>query len=52
VGGRNVLVEQLTRPASTSAHDIDVIVTENGHVDLRCADWSQRQKLITEIFTN
>ena len=50
IGGRSVLVEQLSRPASTPAHDIDVIVTENGHADLRGADWSQRRKLITELF--
>lgn len=49
--GRSPLVEQLTRPASTPAHDVDVIVTESGHVDLRAADWSQRRALITELFT-
>ncbi len=45
------LVEQLSRPASTPAHDVDVIVTESGHVDLRAADWSQRRALITELFS-
>jgi Acetyl-CoA hydrolase/transferase C-terminal domain len=49
--GRSPLVEQLSRPASTSAHDIDVIVTESGHIDLRAADWAQRRALITELFT-
>jgi len=48
--GRAPLVEHLSRPASTPAHDIDLIVTESGHADLRDADWSQRRKLITELF--
>jgi acyl-CoA hydrolase len=50
MNGRSPLVEQLSRPASTPAHDIDVIVTESGYADLRGADWSQRQQLITELF--
>jgi acyl-CoA hydrolase len=50
VNGRSPLVEQLSRPASTPAHDVDMIVTESGHADLRDADWSQRRKLITELF--
>jgi acyl-CoA hydrolase len=50
VNGRSPLVEQLSRPASTPAHDIDLIVTESGHADLRTADWSERRALITELF--
>jgi acyl-CoA hydrolase len=49
--GRSPLVEHLSRPASTPAHDVDVIATESGHVDLRGADWSQRRDLITELFS-
>lgn len=49
--GRSPLVERLSRPASTPAYDVDVIVTESGHVDLRSADWLQRRSLITELFT-
>lgn len=49
--GRSPLVEQLSRPASTPAHDVDVIVTESGYVDLRAADWSQRRQLITGLFS-
>lgn len=52
VDGRTPLVERLSRPTSTPAHDVDVIVTESGHVDLRVADWSQRQRLITELFSS
>ena len=50
VNGRSPLVDQLSRPASTPAHDVDMIVTESGHADLRGADWSQRQRLITKLF--
>jgi hypothetical protein len=50
VNGRSPLVDQLSRPASTPAHDIDLIVTESGHADLRGADWSQRRRLITTLF--
>jgi hypothetical protein len=49
--GRPPLVEQLSRPASTPAHDIDLIVTESGYADLRAADWAQRRALITELFS-
>jgi len=51
VNGHSPLVEQLSRPASTPAHDVDLIVTESGHVDLRAADWAQRRHLITELFS-
>jgi acyl-CoA hydrolase len=50
--GRSPFVEHLSRPASTPAHDVDVIVTESGHADLRGADWSQRRRLITELFSS
>ena len=48
--GRSPLVSQLSRPVSTPAYDVDLIVTEFGHADLRGADWTQRRKLITELF--
>ncbi|WP_428339112.1 acetyl-CoA hydrolase/transferase C-terminal domain-containing protein [Mycobacterium sp.] len=50
VDGRCPLVERLSRPASTPAYDVDVIVTESGHADLRGASWSQRRRLITQLF--
>jgi acyl-CoA hydrolase len=49
--GRSPLVKQLSRPTSTPAHDVDVIVTESGHADLRGVDWSEREYLITELFS-
>lgn len=48
--GRSTLVDTLSRPASTPAHDIEVIVTEAGHVDLRSAGWVQRRRLIEDLF--
>lgn len=50
VNGRSPLVERLSRPVSTPAHDVDLIVTEAGYVDLRAADWSQRRTLISGLF--
>jgi hypothetical protein len=50
VNGRSPLVDRLSRPASTVAHDVDVIVTEQGSADLRCASWSQREALISKLF--
>jgi acyl-CoA hydrolase len=50
VAGRSPLATQLSRPASTPAHDVDLIVTESGHADLRDADWAQRRQLISELF--
>jgi acyl-CoA hydrolase len=49
-GGRSPLVERLSRPVSTPAYDVEVIVTESGHADLRGADWARRRKLIGELF--
>lgn len=48
--GRSPLVPQLSRPVSTPAYDVDLIVTESGHADLRGADWTRRQHLITNLF--
>lgn len=48
--GRSTLVEALSRPASTPAHDVEVIVTEAGHVDLRSAGWPERRRLIEGLF--
>jgi len=50
VKGRSPLVERLSRPVSTPAYDIDLIVTESGHADLRGADWAQRERLIAALF--
>lgn len=47
---RSPLVERLSRPVSTPAHDVDVIVTESAAIDLRGADWSKRRRMISELF--
>lgn len=51
INGRSPLVEQLSRPVSTPGYDIDIIVTESGHADLRDASWAERRQLITELFS-
>jgi acyl-CoA hydrolase len=51
VNGRSPFVEQLSRPASTPASDVNVVVTETGHADLRGADWTQRRRLLERLFT-
>jgi acyl-CoA hydrolase len=51
VNGRSPFVEQLSRPASTLASDVNVVVTETGHADLRGADWTQRRRLLERLFT-
>ena len=48
--GRSPLVDQLSRPASTPAYDVDLIVTESGHADLRGADWDTRRQRISALF--
>jgi len=50
VNGRSPLVDRLSRPVSTPAHDVDLIVTESGHADLRGAGWDQRRRLIGALF--
>jgi acyl-CoA hydrolase len=50
--GRSPLVQALSRPASTPAYDVDLIVTESGCADLRGADWPRRRSLITELFSD
>lgn len=48
--GRSPLVDHLSRPASTPAYDVDLIVTESGHADLRGADWDTRRNRISALF--
>ncbi|BCQ07349.1 butyrate:acetyl-CoA coenzyme A-transferase [Mycobacterium heckeshornense] len=50
--GRSPLVQALSRPASTPAYHVDLIVTESGCADLRGADWPRRRNLITDLFSN
>ena len=49
-GGRSTLVERLSAPASTSSHDVDVIITEHGAADLRGLDRTERRAAITRLW--
>lgn len=41
--GRSALVHELSGPVATGGHDVDVVVTEHGVVDLRGLDRSERR---------
>ncbi|MDB6002869.1 MAG: putative acetyl-CoA hydrolase/transferase [Rhizobacter sp.] len=49
-GGGSTLVERLSLPVSTVAHDVDVLVTENGAVDLRGLDRTERATAIAGLW--
>jgi acyl-CoA hydrolase len=48
--GRPTLVERLSAPVSTPGHDVDVLVTEDGAVDLRGLDRSERAQAIRGLW--
>lgn len=48
--GRSNLVERLSGPVSTPAHDVDILVTEDGAVDLRGLDRRERSKAIRGLW--
>jgi acyl-CoA hydrolase len=48
--GRPVLVPRLSRPVSTPAHDVDVVVTERGLVDLRGLSRPERQQALARLW--
>lgn len=48
--GRPTLVETLSRPVSTGAHDVDVVVTEHGVADLRGRDRDERRAALRELW--
>jgi acyl-CoA hydrolase len=50
VRGEATLREQLSAPASTPAHDVDVVVTERGSVDLRGLDRTERRHALTRLW--
>jgi acyl-CoA hydrolase len=49
-GGESTLVEQLSAPASTARHDVDVVVTERGAADLRGLDDHERRHALTHLW--
>jgi acyl-CoA hydrolase len=48
--GHSTLVAQLSSPVSTPGHDVDVLVTESGAVDLRGLDRVERARAITGLW--
>jgi acyl-CoA hydrolase len=49
-GGRPTLVPRLSRPVSTPAHDIDVVVTERGAADLRGLSRPERRRALSRLW--
>jgi acyl-CoA hydrolase len=49
--GRPTLVERLSAPVSTVAHDVDVVVTEHGAADLRGLDRSERAAALHRLWS-
>jgi hypothetical protein len=48
--GRPTLVRELSRPVTTAAHDVDVVVTERGSADLRGLDRAERTKALRSLW--
>lgn len=48
--GRSTLVARLSCPVSTPAHDVDVVVTERGSIDLRGLDRPERTAALRELW--
>jgi acyl-CoA hydrolase len=48
--GRPALVPQLSGPATTPGHDVDVLVTERGAVDLRGLDRAERAAAVRGLW--
>ncbi|WP_433956111.1 acetyl-CoA hydrolase/transferase C-terminal domain-containing protein [Janibacter indicus] len=50
--GRSTLVDHLSAPVSTPSHDVDVLVTERGAVDLRGLDRAERAAAIRALWNH
>ncbi len=48
--GRATLVRRLSRPVTTPAHDVDVVVTERSAVDLRGLDRAERRAALLDLW--
>jgi acyl-CoA hydrolase len=48
--GQSTLVPELSRPVSTPAHDVDVVVTDVGTVDLRGLSRPERHEALRELW--
>lgn len=49
-GGRSALVERLSRPVTTPSHDVDVVATEKGCIDLRGLDRQERADALLNLW--
>lgn len=49
--GRPTLVSRLSRPVSTPAHDVDVVVTEAGAADLRGLSRAERRQALSRLWS-
>jgi acyl-CoA hydrolase len=49
-GGRSTFVSGLDGPVTCPAHDVDLVVTEQGHVDLRGRTRAERCAALTDLF--
>jgi acyl-CoA hydrolase len=49
--GTPTLVSRLSRPVSTPSHDIDIVVTDHGHCDLRGLSRPERHKALTNLWS-
>lgn len=48
--GRPTLVRELSRPVTTASHDVDVVVTERGAVELRGLDRAERAAALLDLW--
>jgi len=48
--GRSTLVSRLSRPVSTPAHDVDLVVTERGAADLRGLSRPERRNALRQLW--
>jgi acyl-CoA hydrolase len=48
--GQSTLVPELSRPVSTPAHDVEIVVTEHGVADLRGLDRAERRAAMTRLW--
>ncbi len=49
-GEKSTLVDELSTPASTASHDIEIVVTENGIADLRGRNRLERRQAIASLW--
>jgi acyl-CoA hydrolase len=49
-GAESTLVERLQAPVTTPSHDVDIIVTERGAVDIRGLTRSERQRALKTLW--